>query len=76
MASLFAGFVFLAPVTFAFAQVEGAHDDSIVPAFPASAVAGDEVVLLEELLPPIAGELGLQCLRHFPDILLIYFSNL
>ena len=54
----FAGFVFLSPDAFAFEQVEEAFGDCIVPAVPTSAHAGGQIVLLEELLPLIAGELG------------------
>lgn len=55
---VFAGFVFLAPYLLAFEQVEAALDDRVVPAVPTPAHAWGQIVLLKELLPLIAGELG------------------
>jgi hypothetical protein len=49
-AGFFACFVFLAPDALAFEQVEEALHDCIVPAIPATARAGDQIVLFEELL--------------------------
>jgi hypothetical protein len=46
LAGLFAGFVFLAPDTFALEQVEKALHDGIVTAIPAAAQAGDQILLL------------------------------
>ena len=56
-AGFFAGFVFSAPDSFAFEQVEEAFRDRIIPAVPPAAHALRQIVLFEELLPLVAGEL-------------------
>ena len=58
LAGFFAGFVFPAADSFAFEQVKEALDNCVIPAVATAAHVGDQIVLLSELLPFIAGELG------------------
>ena len=57
LAGFFAGFIFSAADAFAFEQVEEAFRHRIVPTVPATAHALRQIVLFEELLPLVAGEL-------------------